>query len=281
MTNGKKTRKVVQGSQIAAAHVAGAAITVLARNYGANPYQVFEYIIKKSKTISFQDSTDRQFLYLDRWSLDENSTINAQSSGAAAEESECFPGEAMAQVYGRGAVSMASLQAGDLVQVKRASGDIAHEPVLGFLHSIHSEETSFVSVTHSKGQFRASANHLVFISQQLDKPVGDLEVGDQILADSMASTVLAIHRAFGQQGMYAPLTETGTVVVDGVAASNYAVSSLDLRRVPHACAHAIFAPVRLYHKLGFAAPKETADGLHPFLGVVYRQLRLDSVVALL
>ena len=51
--------------------------------------------------------------------------------------------------------------------------------------------------------------------------------------------------------MFAPLTSSGTIVVDGVLASNYAGSSATLSS-PHGAAHGIAFPLRVYHKLQHA-----------------------------
>merc|ERR1719181_195065 len=49
--------------------------------------------------------------------------------------------------------------------------------------------------------------------------------------------------------MYAPLTAAGTVVVDRVVASNYAIPANGLI-LPHYLMHAALLPVRTYHALG-------------------------------
>jgi len=238
------------------------------------------------------------------------------------DDSACFPGEALSSVQGKGDVPLAQLQIGDKVLAKN-QGRLAYEPVLAFLHVIskHSAKPlQFVTVTHVNGAFRASPAHIVFVaaasggSSWSSKLVGKLEVGDDIFVaegpgatwDSKPSRVLAIHHSGAQSGMYAPLTSSGTIVVDGVLASNYASSSQQ-KHLSHTLAHAFFLPVRLYHHLGLAAmlkpmwerlcgsagaskrwlchgwaamvDSETElEELHPYLRVMWQGLKLDYLL---
>merc|ERR1712176_397702 len=127
------------------------------------------------------------------------------------------------------------------------------------------KQHSFISVNHTCGLFRASANHIVFVSKDgvlKDKLVSDLQVGDVLLSRETGANsklrsrpheclVLHTHLTHGHQGMYAPLTAVGTILVDDVVASTYA--SAHGLKFPHGFMHAIFFPVRVYHWLGFSS----------------------------
>jgi len=95
---------------------------------------------------------------------------------------------------------------------------------------------------------------------RIDKTVSELQAGDSLLVAGIAqrkpiglsvvlSKVLQVRQGNGSRGLYAPLTPAGTVVIDGVVASNYATPSLKLR-LSHQTAHLVFLPVRLYHLSG-------------------------------
>jgi len=209
----------------------------------------------------------------------------------AKEDAKCFPADASVSVEGRGAVTMADLRSGDRVLVRRA-GSLVFEPVLDFLH-VSRGRTEFLTILHAAGELRASPGHVVFTSQG-EKTAGDLSVGDRLLAVAgaalQASAVVAVRRGHGTDA-YAPLTASGTILVDGVAASNYAAPSS--ARVSHALMHAFLFPVRLYHALGMASMLsplwktcgvelgDHADQVHPFLEVTYRRLRVDEMYAAL
>merc|ERR1712100_792493 len=50
----------------------------------------------------------------------------------------CFPGDATVNVYGRGAMDIASLSVGDSVLVESVADGLTFAPVLGFLRKVHS-----------------------------------------------------------------------------------------------------------------------------------------------
>lgn len=207
----------------------------------------------------------------------------------------CFPGEAIVHVRGEGEVPLGKVKTGDKVLVD-SHGQMRYEPILAFLHAIPGDplhSLPFVHVSHENGKFRASAAHIVFVALDdegtswTSKLVGNLRVGDKIFAavdradewSSKPSSVHDIRRSTTQSGMFAPLTSSGTIVVDGVVASNYASAS-EKKHLPHTLAHAFLFPVRLYHQLGLASTwrgQNVADEeLHPYLKVMWQYLRLDS-----
>lgn len=209
----------------------------------------------------------------------------------------CFPGEALAEVQGRGRVAMNSIAIGDNVLVELDTGRLAYEPVLGYLHVMSSKRAEYLTVTHELGEFRASAGHLIFTSLEGDvrnnMAVGMLTAGHTLLVANstsgsvVKSQVLSVRRNAGV-GMYAPLTASGTIVVDSVVASIYASPSPS-SRLPHGAAHAALFLVRAYHALGLTALRmatlappgdksHTADEMHPFMSLLYRQLNLDLVL---
>lgn len=221
----------------------------------------------------------------------------------------CFPGESMVQTRGRGLVPMATLEADEEVLAEGAAGVLAYESVLGFMHIVRAEEAPFLTVKHERGILRATAGHLVFVVDghvRIDRPLGLLKPGDLLLAadssnlDSpmVLSRVTSIHSSRTALGLYAPLTASGTVIVDGVVASIYATPSLAVQ-MPHAAAHAALLPVRLYHRFGLGRiiafgldaaerwgfVKDTpdkdmliADEWHPYLDVCYHHLQLQRLL---
>lgn len=200
------------------------------------------------------------------------SAHNADLESEAATEipSLCFPGEAAVHVIGRGDVRLSDLQAGDHVLDKSGT---TSEPVLGFLHAVLSQSNVFLTVIHSRGEFRASANHIVFANEK-EMLVANAQVGDHLFVAEGKSLVLSVRRSISSQGMFAPLTASGMIVVDGVFASNYAAASTTLR-LPHSLAHAVLFPTRMYQglqlSLGFSQTAEVKE-VHPFLGAMFGPL---------
>jgi len=173
----------------------------------------------------------------------------------------CFPGEAMVHIEGAGETRISELRVGERVLSARG-----YEPVLGFLHQVSGGSSSFLTVSHSDGEFRATENHLVFTAEG-SKAVGDLRVGEQLLP---ASQILGVRESKTNLGVFSPLTASGTVVVDGVEASIYGQPSMR-GKLTHGSAHAAFFPVRAYHALGLARVfgHSHKDELHPFAELLF------------
>jgi len=200
----------------------------------------------------------------------------------------CFPGDAKVNVYSRGPTDIASLSVGDKVLVESVAGELTFAPVLSFLHKVPGSIVlphESVTVVHSQGTFRASANHLAFVLSEGgvrgDMPVSTLRPGEQLLVQSASgeevpSLILSSSLESTTAGMYAPFTSSGALVVDGVIASNYGAPSSGVS-LPHGAAHAAFFGLRMFHGLGLTiAPK--VDLLLPFVKMVFQQVRLEKYV---
>eukprot|EP00927_Polykrikos_kofoidii_P019602 TRINITY_DN19189_c0_g1_i1.p1 TRINITY_DN19189_c0_g1~~TRINITY_DN19189_c0_g1_i1.p1 ORF type:complete len:420 (-),score=36.61 TRINITY_DN19189_c0_g1_i1:66-1325(-) len=197
----------------------------------------------------------------------------------------CFPGEAMVFVEGSGVLPIRKLRKAERVLVQQQSGALVYEPVLGFLHSWRGEaddNASYLTIRHHEGVFRVSANHLVF-TEDGDKLANELKYGDRLLlASGVTATslglvrsvaVLGVDRGARSRDMYAPLTPSGTIVIDGILASNYATHALE-RPLHHATIHAFFFPVRAYFALGLTESVGLLCKLRVRLGVPHRWLRV-------
>jgi len=212
----------------------------------------------------------------------------------------CFPGEA--EVLVRSAahkpgvgIPVAELKIGEQVLAEAVDRTLKFEPVLGFLHFAPEARGKFRVAVHERGQFRATSEHLVFVmdaqGRRIDVPMKDIRVGDQLLtaldaadAEAPSSRVLAVQDAEALPralaGMFAPLTASGTVVVDGVVASVYAGAAV-YRSAPHGAYHALFFPVRalalvsrVVRRLGGgeSALERRPDELHPAARLFQRML---------
>lgn len=235
------------------------------------------------------------------------------------DDSMCFPGEAIVSVQGKGDVPLTNVRTGDMVLVA-SQGQLKYEPILSFLHARKNADAalSFVTIMHTKGMIRASASHIMFASTEsgwTSKLAGEVQVGDRVFVagvlgdtwDGNPSRVLRIQRSSTMSGMYAPLTSSGTIVVDGVVASTYASPSAQ-KPLPHQLAHTFLLPVRIYHYFGLAswlqpmwqkicspshASKswqcqggDVSDGetsgkleeMHPYIRVAWKAFRLDLLL---
>jgi hypothetical protein len=200
----------------------------------------------------------------DRCVLGDNGTCEAPpteappKSGTAVKDI-CFPGQALVHVRGRGLAQISELRVGDELMMEHNGPVPTFESVLGFLHTTrsHGSQLSFVSALHERGLFRASDIHLVFVvgagGERMTKHAAELKAGDKLYVNDndgqlVASVVLSVHKGASDPGMYAPLTPSGKIVVDGVVASTYA-DGAGYWKIPHAGFHAAFFPVRFFHRV--------------------------------
>jgi len=108
------------------------------------------------------------------------------------------------------------------------------------------------------------------------------KAGDSIYLPSTARgservvKVISVQSSTADSGMYAPLTASGTIIVDGIVASNYATHS-QAAWIPHSVIHAAFLPVRAFHLFGSGMQattnvKEGSDEMHPYVDLLQRHV---------
>ncbi|GFQ85725.1 desert hedgehog protein B [Trichonephila clavata] len=145
---------------------------------------------------------------------------------------------------------MVDLKIGDEVVSKfEVNGILSFSKVIAFLHRDEHMNVTFVRLqTNNSNILLLTQRHLLFKWENKILTATyavHIKEGDFIYTRSVANqTMLAAVTNVSlstQKGVYAPLTESGTIVVDGIWASCYAeVAS-------HNLAHALFFPVRFLH----------------------------------
>ncbi|XP_056240428.1 desert hedgehog protein isoform X1 [Seriola aureovittata] len=170
----------------------------------------------------------------------------------AVEKGGCFPGWARVTVAGGGQKSLSSLAPGDRVMALSGTGQVVFSQVILFLHRDQESWSTFLSLETEDGHRLAlTPHHLVFLAPycRLDSS----EHQAQFASRAKTGDCVLIHTAEGHVrpsriisvsveeslGVYAPLTDAGTLFVDGVLASSYALVE------NHRLAHWAFGPLRL------------------------------------
>jgi hypothetical protein len=159
----------------------------------------------------------------------------------------CFSGDMEVEVQGCGSKPISELVYGDMVKtLDTETMAPVYTKVLTYLHRDDNVEADFFLIkTKLNKALKLSAKHLIAKrndnSQNLEYVYAkDLKVGDKLLSEDSES-LLRIEEIeiVSGKGAYAPLTESGTLLVNGVLASCYAkVSS-------HRLAHLSMQPVFL------------------------------------
>ena len=158
---------------------------------------------------------------------------------------------------------MESLQIGDFVR----AGKHQFSQVYSFLHLNRDTKADFIQIRADglKTPLEVSPEHMVFV-ENIPIPASQVKVGD-MLGTHKISDVKTVRR----HGVYAPVTESGDIVVSGILASSYAAVLSYSPINQHVGAHAFFAIRRLVCAFNFETCKNenyTEDGIPVWLSPV-------------
>jgi len=193
-------------------------------------------------------------------------------------------------------VKVSDLQDGDQILAGHAStGTLFFSSLVAYMHLEAAAQAEFL-VVRAEGTQTAllvSQEHLVFAARAGSAGASieavlarDLRVGDQLSrvgcdGELYQVRVTDVSKA-SQEGLYAPLTQSGTVVVDGFLCSCYADALPDAGALPwlqqltssHSVAHGALLPLRLSRSFLGAVGRgsggcsqdeaEALDGIHPY-----------------
>ena len=125
----------------------------------------------------------------------------------------CFSEVSTVQVHGKGTVPMKELQVGDLL----LTGEGSYKPVYAFGHLDRDSKATFLQLQTESSTLEITGEHMVFVDNKSSPVRADtVQVGD-VLQGSVVKRTTSIERT----GLYAPFTESGTLMVDGIKASSY------------------------------------------------------------
>ncbi len=168
---------------------------------------------------------------------DDSSSDKEKTHGKSA----CFSGSALVTTP-TGSTPMNKLKQGDMVLTSTG-----YEQVLTFLHA-EQGTASFLEISHPQGVLPVTPDHLLFLADGTTIPAGMLQVGDMLTSGAVAS----IKKVVRHDGIYAPLTSSGTVIVNNVVASTYSYTAKASAFVSlyHAMAHFLLTPLRWSASMG-------------------------------
>ena len=187
---------------------------------------------------------------------------------------QCFPGSSLV-VTKTGLKSMQHLQIGDELLCMGVNSKKEFSEVIAFLHYSPKQQAQYLAFETEKGPaITVSRNHIIFSVKSCLKPrpvlAGEIKEGDYIFVVDPGKPnfckVTKIHTV-QKRGVYAPLTRSGVIVVDGVMASCYASFH------SHDLAHVAFAPLRLYSSIS-KGPPQPKEGIHGYAMSLYKAVKL-------
>jgi len=153
----------------------------------------------------------------------------------------CFPGSSQVRLATGESRPMADLKTGDSI-LTIVDGELTSTTVLGFMFKNYGSGTYLTIHTEDGNKVSLSGTHVIFVNDYEDVLAEDVDIGDTVMVEDgnkvTKSRVVNIE-AGDQEGAYVPLTEHGTLLVDGVLCSSFA-------NVPHGIAQLLAAPMRWF-----------------------------------
>jgi hypothetical protein len=184
-----------------------------------------------------------------------SSSVFLFSDSSAQYGGGCFPAESVVNTP-NGTKLMRDLQIGDSVLSMTKSGDVRFSEVLMFMDRQANANTLFYQLTtDANTTLQLTPSHLVYVSRMHQSTIlqaqtmfaKDVKIGDYIFIAhgrrKFRPVMVVWLSSSVERGIYAPLTEDGTIVVDRSLASCYAVVNYQ------SIAHFAFAPVRWYSSI--------------------------------
>ncbi|KAF7261416.1 hypothetical protein EG68_01158 [Paragonimus skrjabini miyazakii] len=186
----------------------------------------------------------------------------------------CFPGLAKVHSANGELIPMNTLKVGDIVMTKDATSDaLVTTPVVAFIHrdehswkpmlqvTVETPDGNHLGQKHlNQSVLYITQNHLVYVIEQekpfqqvVSKFASALRIGDKVLVAvslrgplqkaNIVNLRMITERHPSLSGLYAPLTQSGNLVVDGVLVSCFAEFSNEL------LSNIVMWPLKLYYQL--------------------------------
>jgi len=169
----------------------------------------------------------------------------------------CFSSANSVEVKGKGSIPLDSVKIGDAVRV--GTGQFSR--VFSFIHLDRTTEAEFLQIYAEslKTPLEVTPSHMIFVE---DTPIraSEVKVGDRLSGNKKVTKITSVQR----RGIFAPVTESGEIVVSGVLSSCYAAIFSHTPSHQHFGAHVLLAGRRLVCSFNFGFCKNekySVDGL--------------------
>jgi len=154
-----------------------------------------------------------------------NECINGDPSKI--EYKECFSSDATVEVLDKGKTAMKNLAVGDRI----LTGNAIYEPVYAFGHIDRTKTTKFLQIFTSniKNPLEVTSDHFLKIHVMAQGKnvthavtASEIKVGDILYGSDKEQKVVTKIKSISRDGLYAPFTASGNIIVNGIEASTYA-----------------------------------------------------------
>ncbi|KAL0106122.1 hypothetical protein PUN28_016094 [Cardiocondyla obscurior] len=182
-------------------------------------------------------------------------SVKSEKSSAG-KSSGCFPGKSLVRTEDGGTKRLDEIHLGDRIAALDSRGDVVYSEVIAFLDRSPSERRQFISLNTKSGRvLTLTPSHLVPVEGRSTVFAVNVQPGDKILVSDTDATSAANEvdsrlrwdtvvetKLVLEEGVYAPLTMEGTLLVNDVVASCYALVN------SQSVAHYSFLPLRVWHR---------------------------------
>ena len=167
----------------------------------------------------------------------------------------CFSKDSTMDVLGKGQVKMTDLSVGDMVQT-----GLSYEPIYAFAHLDHTGLAEYIQIftKDNRHPLEVTMDHLLWVNGKF-VPASAVQVGDSIMDGNRREQVVKRVAASVKQGLYAPLTHSGELVVNGIRTSAYVslqqaegqisgnviIGGMDTGISFHSLNHVALSPIRM------------------------------------
>lgn len=158
--------------------------------------------------------------------------------------SKCFSGTMTVIVKGKSRpVTLSELRVGQEV----LDVNMQYVRVVGWLHRDENLVTDFIEVLHILGSVCATPDHLLYCCDKSDYfPAKEVDALESVFIDgTMIRSDVISRRRVCHRGIFAPLTTSGTLLVNGIHASCYASPAELPFRISQSAGHLALAPYRI------------------------------------
>lgn len=148
------------------------------------------------------------------------------STGIKVPAGYCFSSINTVHVQSKGTVAMKDLKIGDLVE--DVAGNMVRVYSFGHYESTAKAHYLQIHATGLERPLEISRDHLVFLAA-MSQPIPSslIRVGDKLRLEKDRAAEVTKVKEVEREGVYAPFTTSGTILVSGVASSNYVTLQIE------------------------------------------------------
>ncbi|CAF3137793.1 unnamed protein product [Rotaria socialis] len=185
----------------------------------------------------------------------------------------CFSGRSKVITKNGYQKELADVKIGEEVLVLNGGNTLSFEPIFDFIHAHRTGMYTFLRLTAFNAQANKTVSieisfyHLIFLFEnQYPIHASRVRIGDLLqIVDGinvLPGVVVKIEET-KSEGFLSPLTPSGTIVIDGIVASNYAVVH------SHLVAHYVMQPYRWWRAF-FGASRQNDSKINTYATFFYK-----------